>query len=174
MRAGWVGFLVLVLSGAAAAQERGRDPDAFVPTDFQKFGAWELYCGHFGDPKAEICDLRRTDILSPRPNFRAMVISWSFVRNGARLDVGAERTTSWLGGGIKIDGVRVVAFDRCVLARCIVEGKEAEELQARLAATQRMTLVFNDIATPTEIDWDLADMRAGLAVLDAKSRKPRP
>lgn len=173
MRAGWVGFLVLMLSGAAAAQERGRNPDDFVPTDFQTFGAWELYCGHFGDPKAEICDLRRTDILSPRPNFRAMVISWSLGRNGARLDVGAERTTTWVGGGVKIDEVRVVAFDRCVLGRCIVEGKEAEELQTRLAAAKRVSLVFSDIATPAEIDWNLADLRAGLAVLQAKSRKSR-
>lgn len=174
MRAGWVGLIALLLSGAAAAQERGRNPDDFVPTDFQVFGAWEIYCGHFGDPKAEICDLRRTDILSPRPDFRAMVISWEYRNDRLRLDVGAERTTTWPGGGIKIDGVRVLAFDRCVLGRCIVEGKEAEDLLARVAGAQGMTLVFRDVATATEIDWGLADMRAGLAALEAKRRKARP
>jgi hypothetical protein len=89
-----LGLAFVVIAAAAAAQERGRDPDAFVPTDFRAFGAWELYCGHFGDPAAEICDLRRTDILSPRPRFRAMVISWSYRNGRVRLDVGAERTTT--------------------------------------------------------------------------------
>jgi hypothetical protein len=34
--------VALVLCPPAGAQERGRDPDAFVPTDFRAFGVWEL------------------------------------------------------------------------------------------------------------------------------------
>jgi invasion protein IalB len=174
MRFGWLGFIALFAMAAAGAQERGRDAADYVPTEFRAFGAWELYCGHFGDPKAETCDLRRTDILSPRPNFRAMVVSWSIGRGGARLDVGAERTTTWLGGGIKIDGERVVAFDRCVVGRCIVQGEEAAALIARLARAKAVAVALTDALTLREIDWDLADMRAGLAALTERTRKNFP
>jgi hypothetical protein len=166
-------LILLLLCLPAAAQERGRDADAFVPTDFQAFGAWELYCGHFGDPRAEICDLRRTDILSPRPKFRAMVISWSYRDDRVRLDVGAERTTTWTGGGIKVDGALVVPLGRCVLGRCLVEDQAAAALRARVvsAGTKRVALAFTDVLAAKEIDWDLADLRRGLAALEAKWRK---
>ena len=174
MRCLWLGIVVAMTCAAAGAQERGRDPDKFVPTEFKAFGAWELYCGHFGDPRQEICDLRRTDILSPRPNFRAMVISWTLGPRGPRLDVGAERTMSWLGGGIKIDGARFVAFDRCVLGRCIVEGQEGAALFARLAEAKSISVALTVGATPTEIDWEITDMRAGLAALAARRAGERP
>lgn len=166
-----IGFFLLVFLGTAAAgQERGSDPDKFELTDFVKFGEWELFCGHFGDPEAELCDLRRTDIISPRPSFRAMVISWTLWPNGPRLDVGAETTTTWLGGGIKIDGERVVAFDRCAFGRCVADKKESEDLLGRLAQAKSISLVFNDLGTAKEFDWELKDMRAGMAALDAKLR----
>ncbi len=174
MRRLWLGVAVLLLASAAAAQERGKDPDAFVPTEFKAFGAWELYCGHFGDPRREICDLRRTDILSPRPKFRAMVISWTLGPPGPRLDVGAERTMTWLGGGIKIDGARAVAFDRCVVGRCIVSGDEAAALLARVAAAKSISVSLTDGTTPIEVDWEIADMRAGLAALAARRGPARP
>ena len=174
MRRLWLGFVALLACTAANAQERGRDPDAYVPTEFKAFGAWELYCGPFGDPRQELCDLRRTDILSPRPKFRAMVVSWTLGPRGARLDVGAERTMSWLGGGIKIDGVRFIAFDRCVLGRCIVEGREAESLLARLADAKSISVALTEGTTPTEIDWEIADMRVGLAALAARRAGTRP
>ncbi len=168
MRAAIGFFFVMVLGAAAAGQERGKDPEKFELTDFAAFGEWELYCGHFGDPAAELCDLRRTDIISPRPSFRAMVISWTLWPDGPRLDVGAEPTTTWLGGGIKIDGARVVGFDRCVLGRCIVGRKDSEELLGRLAQAKSISLAFNDLGAPKEFDWELGDMRAGLAALEAK------
>jgi len=166
-----IGFLLLALLGTAATgQERGKDPDKFELTDFVAFGEWELFCGHFGNPEAELCDLRRTDIISPRPNFRAMVISWTLWPNGPRLDVGAELTTTWLGGGIKIDGERVVAFDRCALGRCIADRRESKDLLGRLARAKGISLAFNDLGAAKEFDWELKDMRAGLAALDAKLR----
>ncbi len=165
-------LLSLGLAVSAAAQNRGQDDTKFELTEFEKFGEYELICGHFSDPKAEKCELRRTDILNPRPRFRAMVIFWRFDADGLRITVDAERTTTWLGGGIKIDGQRAFWFDRCILGRCIVEGEQGKELLARIATAKIISLAFTDITEPKDYDWDLADLKAGLAKI-AEFRKAK-
>jgi invasion protein IalB len=165
-------LLACGLAPAVAAQNRGQDDAKFELTEFEKFGEYELFCGHFGDPKAEKCELRRTDILNPRPRFRAMVIFWRFDADGLRVTVDAERTTTWVGGGIKIDGERVIWFDRCIFGRCIVEGEQAKDLLARLDTAKALSLAFTDIAEAKDYDWDLADLKAGLAKI-AQLRKAK-
>jgi hypothetical protein len=169
---------LMLLAGLAAgtvarAQNRGQDPAKFVLTHYNAHGEWELFCGHFGDPKAEKCELRRTEILSPRPNFRAMVIFLRFDADGPRLTIDAERTTSWLGGGLKIDDRWFKRMDGCVLGRCLVEGDEGRAFIAAAAGAAKVSLAFVDLGTPKEADWDLADLKKGLAELAALRRTKR-
>ena len=167
--------LVLAAAGPAAAQNRGQDPAKFVQTHYNSYNEWELFCGHFGDPKAERCELRRTEIISPRPRFRAMVIFLRFDADGPRLTVDAERTTTWVGGGIKIDGQWFKDFALCGFGRCVVEGSDAKNFVARLAGAGKVTLTFRDIDELKEADWDLADLKKGLAELsDIRKKRNLP
>src|SRR5688500_15128296 len=113
---------------AASAQNPGEDAAKFELTEYEQFGAYELFCGHFGNAAQQRCELRRTLFISPQPKLRAMVIFWRFDRDGLRITVDAERTTKWVGGGIAIDGERLGRFDRCARGRCVVEGEEAKQI----------------------------------------------
>ncbi len=158
-------FALLGGTAPAMAQNPGQDASKFEPTEHLQFGGYELFCGHFGDPKAEKCELRRTEILSPRPRFRAMVIYWRFDRDGLRITVDAERTTRWAGGGIKVDGALTIAFDRCVLGRCVVDDAEARQLARLIGQANSLSIALIDIAEAKELDWELADLKEGLSRL---------
>lgn len=159
------------VAGAAGAQNRGQDPEKHVLTHFSQHGQWDLFCGHFGDPKAERCDLRRTDILNPRPNFRAMVIYLRFDKAGPVINIDAERTTFWVGGGLKVDGAWHYRMDGCVNGRCPLTGAVAQQFLDKLRQAKAISLAFTDIVTAKEVDWDLADLRKALAELAALRQK---
>lgn len=162
---------LLAAIAPAGAQNRGQDAAKFVQTHYNSYNEWELFCGHFGDPKAERCELRRTEIISPRPKFRAMVIYLRFEADGPRLTVDAERSTTWVGGGIKIDGQWFKDFALCGFGRCVLDGNEARNFIARLADAKKVTLTFRDIDELKEADWDLADLKKGLAELNEIRRQ---
>jgi hypothetical protein len=44
-------------------------------------------------------------------------------------------------------------------------------LYARLPGAAKLSLAFGDLAEAREIDWELRDLRAGLAALEAKRLK---
>ena len=158
-------FLSAALAGQAAAQNRGKDPAKFELTHFSAHGQWELFCGHFGDPDREKCDLRRTDILSPRPRFRAMVTWLRFEAGGPVMNIDAEPGTIWIGGGLKIDGRWYYRMDRCLSGRCPLPGAAVAGFLDRLAGARSVSLAFTDILAARRLDWDLADLRAAVAEL---------
>jgi hypothetical protein len=102
-----------------------------------------------------------------------MVIFLRFDADGPRLTIDAERTTSWLGGGLKIDDRWFKRMDGCVLGRCLVEGDEGRAFIAAAAGAAKVSLAFVDLGTPKEADWDLADLKKGLAELAALRRTKR-
>ena len=164
-------MLSVAFASAGGAQNRGEDPAKFELTHFSAHGQWEIFCGHFGSPKSERCDLRRTDILSPRPNFRAMVIYVRYHRDGPVISLDAERSTHWVGGGVKLNDQLAFPLDGCLFGRCALRGADAARFVTRLGTATSVALSFIDVKTRRQVDWDLADLRKALAELAALRTK---
>jgi len=163
--------LLIVFASASVAQNRGEDPAKFELTHFSAHGQWEIFCGHFGNPKSERCDLRRTDIISPRPNFRAMVIYFRFDRDGPVISLDAERSTHWVGGGLKLNDQLAFPLGGCLFGRCELRGTDATRFMAQLRSANSVALSFVDVQTRRHIDWDISDLRKALTELAALRTK---
>lgn len=150
---------------AADAQNRGQDPTAFTLTHFGGHGPWEVFCGQFAEEAAERCWIRYTDVYSPRPNFKAVVMN--IVPSdrsdaGIRYDIGVEATDSWINGGITV-GDWFLGLSRCLVGTCTVDGDTADALTAQWRDADETTIRFFELGvTRVELTWSTVEFAAAL------------
>ena len=151
-----IGIAAAALAGPAAGQPAGKTNEDFVLTYFAGYGGWEIFCGNWGEPQSAQCDLRRQDVYSPRPDFRASV---TFIRvgpNDIRFDIGLEAASSLVGGGLRaVDGSWTAPTAGCVIGTCRLRGAAAEALIEDLQQGVDATLSFTDYGVQAQaIVWD--------------------
>jgi len=100
-----------------------------------------------------------------------MVIYLRFDKAGPVINIDAERTTLWVGGGLKVDGTWHYRMDGCINGRCPLIGAVARQFLGKLRGAKSISLAFTDIVTAKEVDWDLGDLRKALAELAALRQK---
>lgn len=139
-----LGLGLLVMAAATAQERRAED---FRLSYAKAYGPWEVICGYFAVPTSPSCDLRFTDIYSPRPDFRAWLIF--FVNGGenhrgpVEMQLRMEAQSSLVGGGFKGDGFGTGLSD-CLLAGCTLGGERMAQAVAAMRQLDKLTLTFFD------------------------------
>lgn len=148
--------LAAAFTGPAVAQPDGKTAEDFVLTYFAGYGGWEIFCGHWGSADTAQCDLRRQDVYSPRPDFRASVTFIRVAPEETRVDIGLEAISSLIGGGLEaVDGSWSAPTQGCVVGTCRLRGDAANALIDDLRRGVDATLVFSDYGVqPQSILWD--------------------
>ncbi len=143
------------LTGPVLAQPEGRTAEDFVLTHFAGYGGWQVFCGNWGSQDTAQCDLRRQDVYSPRPDFRASVTFIRVSPTEIRFDIGLEAISSLIGGGLDaVDGSWSAPTQTCLLGTCRLRGTDAETLIDNLRRGTDATLTFTDYGVePQSVLW---------------------
>lgn len=154
----------------ASAQSPKQDARKFTLTHFEAHGEWEVFCGHFGDKASRLCELRRTDIFGRRP-FRAMVVFIRYRAAGPQIRLDTERSTLWTGGGLLVNGALAVPVAQCLIGDCLLSVKQTTAFLRQLDGAKSAGVSFRLLTTARQQDWNIRDLRAGLAALEKQRRR---
>ena len=151
-------LMVASLTGPVLAQPDGKTAEDFVLTYFAGYGEWQIFCGDWGSPETAQCDLRRQDVYSPRPDFRASVTFIRVAQDETQVDIGLEAISSLIGGGLEaVDGSWSAPTQGCLIGTCRLRGDDAETLIDNLRGGIDATLAFTDYGVESQsITWDNA------------------
>lgn len=139
-----LGLTVLFALPAAAAERRAEE---FRLTYARSYGEWEVICGYFTAATDPSCDLRFTDVYSPRPDFRAWLIF--FVNGGedqrgpVEMQIRMEAQSSLIGGGLSGEGFEEGLSD-CLVGGCTLDGPRLERILAAMRRLDMVRLTFFD------------------------------
>ena len=152
------GLIAATLAGPAIAQPAGKTAEDFVLTYFAGYGGWQIFCGNWGTQDTAQCDLRRQDVYSPRPDFRASVTFIRVAPDGIQVDIGLEAISSLFGGGLEaVDGSWTAPTQGCLVGTCRLRGNDAETLIGNLRQGADATLAFTDYGVQSQtVFWDNA------------------
>jgi hypothetical protein len=168
-------LLAILLPAPAFGFERRAEE--FHLTYAKAYGPWEVICGYFAIRQNASCDLRYTDIYSPRPDFRAWLI---FIMNGEgendrpgplEFQIRMEWQSSLVGGGFTGPDGFAMGLSDCLTGGCTLDAERMGRVVEAMRRHDSLTLTFFDYGflrrereVPTmmfEAAWnDLARQRA--------------
>jgi hypothetical protein len=143
-------LLTLLLLAPSMAVAFERTPETFRLTHGKAYGPWEVICGHFGAEANVTCDLRYTDIYSPRPDFRAWLLFLQNSRDAddrpgpVELQLRMEGQSSLVGGGFTGPGGFNLGLSDCLLRGCTLTGERMDRLVEAMRRSPEVTLTFFD------------------------------
>ncbi len=153
---------MLPFEGAGA---RSTHPDNKV-ADFERSGAWEIWCIKLGDTGETICDLNLVIVYKPHPDFRAMIprVYWSEA-HGYFIEFEYERQTGLSSAHLEAGSGEKFVFGDCDRP-CLLGGREARAFVAFLENSSTLKIHFSDyIFQDFSVDVDLDGFREGLELL---------
>ena len=158
-------LLAASLLPLAVVEARSTHPDNKV-VDFERSGAWEIWCIKQGDTGEVLCDLNLVIIYKPHPDFRAMIPRVYLNTEGEYwIEIDYEFQTSFSSGYLEAeDGARFELTD-CDRP-CNLRGEEAAHFVDFLATNRTVTVNFRDYLVQSfEIGVDLEGFKEGLPLL---------
>ena len=148
------------------AASRSTHPDNEV-ADFERSGAWEIWCIKQGDTGKVICDLNLVIIYKYHPDFRAMIPRVYYTpKQGYMIEFEYEFQTSFSDGYLLADDGQRFDLSGCDRP-CIFEGAQAAEFVSFLRNSQSMRVVFDDyLVQEFDIEFDLNGFDQGVDTLE--------
>ena len=147
------------------AVSRSTHPDNTV-ADFERSGAWEIWCIKQGDTGKVICDLNLVIIYKPHPDFRAMIPRVYYTqKKGFMIEFEYEFQTSFSDGYLVAGSGQRFDLSDCDRP-CILKGVEAGEFVSFLRDSQSMRVVFDDyLVQEFDVEFDLDGFNQGVDLL---------
>lgn len=161
-------LLILALPALAAfpnvASARSTHPENKL-VDFERSGAWEIWCIEQGDTREVICDLNLVIIYKPHPDFRAMIPRvYLAAAEDYWIEFEHEFQTSLSDLSRTGDGARFSMRD-CDRP-CTLRGAPAQRFVEFLATSEAVKVHFTDyLVQDFSVDFDLEGFREGLSLL---------
>lgn len=158
-------LLLLLLTPYTAPEARSRHPDNKV-VEFQRSGAWEIWCIRQGDTGEVICDLNIVVIYQPHPDFRAMIPRVYMAQSDEYwIEIEYELQTSFSAGFLESDSGARLELGNCDRP-CILHRAEARRFVEFLKGSSSVSVNFRDyLIQEFEIDIDLKGFAEGLPLL---------
>lgn len=148
-----------------ATTAQARDPDGKL-VDFEKSGAWEIWCIDTRHRPRVVCDLNIVLRYKPHPDFRALIPRVFVDDDGSPwFLIEMERQTSVKRGFIRAGAQPAFSLSECG-DPCTLEGDEARALVGLLSSADVAIFRIHDyLIQEFDVEIDLDGFRDGLQKL---------